>query len=391
VRVCILTATFPPYTTGGVGEVAYNLQRFLGDCGIEVSVITSGRDERKDSNVMRIPCGKTLFAPLSPAYYVTRMSKMRFDVINVQEESGMCVAPLLLANRNRTKIVTTLHTSYLQEARALRPLVVDGHTLASPSRSELMTKYLLMPLKFFGAYVDSLVSDRVIAICKQTLSDCLTEFNIPRSKMGLVYNGVDIEKFTPRIEGGSVRDEHALGDKPVILFVGRAEIRKGLFLLLWAMKGVVAELADATLLVVGAHARTESVEALLKHLDIQRNVIFAGNVPVDRLPNYYGACNLVVLPSTYEGLPLIVLEGMASGKPIVASRVGGVPEAVENGTNGILFESEDTAEMTRSILSVLRDQSTGKRMGERGRTIAEQRFAWKIIARQYLREFAALC
>jgi glycosyltransferase involved in cell wall biosynthesis len=99
---------------------------------------------------------------------------------------------------------------------------------------------------------------------------------------------------------------------------------------------------------------------------------------------------LVVLPSTYEGLPLIVLEAMASAKPIVASRVGGVPEAIEDYKNGILFESGDVSAMSKDILFLLQNDSIRARMGARGRIMAQQRFDWKIIAQQYVKEFEAL-
>jgi len=360
-------------------------------CGVDTFVITSGQTNPADTNILRIPCGKTSFVPLSATYFLRKVKKMDFDVINIQEESGLGVVPFLFARKARTKIATTLHTSYIQEAKALRPLVVGGHTLASPTRDEFVSKYLLTPVKFLGAYVDSMVSDRVIAICRKTMEDCRIEFRIPQSKMSLVYNGVDIDKFNLQVEGSVVRDFYKLRDRPVMLYVGRSEIRKGLLLLLWSLQGILSEVSDARLIVVGANMPTESMNAFLSHLGIQENVIFAGKVREDLLPQYYSACDLVVLPSTYEGLPLVVLEAMASGKPVVASRVGGVPEAVENGKNGILFESGDVAEMAKSIVFLLRNGSIRRRMGASGRRIAERKFDWGIIAKQYLKEFEDLC
>jgi glycosyltransferase involved in cell wall biosynthesis len=392
VKVCIVTSTFPPNIIGGVGEVASNLQKFLTDYGVDTYVITSGQNHlQEQACVVRIPCGKTLFTPSSTVYYLRKIRKMHFDIVNIQEESGLGIAPFLFARKSQIKLVTTLHTSYIQEAIALRSLKVGEHVLASPTRTELITKYLLTPAKFFGAFVDSIIADKVIAICRKTMEDCRADFRIPQMKMSVVYNGVDIEKFTPNVEGGIIRNLYDLRNKPAILYIGRAEIRKGLLLLLWSLKGVVAEFKDVRLIIVGGHVRTEPINALLNQLGIQGNVIFAGTVQEDILPQYYSACDIVVLPSTYEGLPLIVLEGMSSGKPIVASRVGGVPEAVQDGKNGILFEPGDVTGMTKSIVFLLQNSSMRRRFGAMSREIAKERFDWRTIARQYIKEFEALC
>lgn len=389
-KVCFLTATYPPNTTGGVGEVVYNLQKYLSSDGIQTCVITSGQSHRMHDNVIWIPCSKTSFVPSSAIFYLRKLRKMDFDVLNIQEESGLGVAPFLLARKKRTKIVTTLHTSYIQEARALRPLIVDEHRIASPTIDELMTKYLLMPLKFFGAYIDSAISHKVIAVCRKTMEDCRVEFGIAKNKMTVIHNGVDLEKFNPKVSGSAVREAYKLKDRPVILYVGRAEIRKGLFLLLLSMQKVISEVPSARLVIVGGHVRTASMDVFLNNLGIQDSVIFAGRVREDLLPQYYAASDLVVLPSTYEGLPLVVLEAMASAKPTVAARVGGVPEAIEDHENGILFEPGDVSAMSKGILLLLQNHSMRARMGSRGRTMAQQRFNWKVIARQYVREFEAL-
>lgn len=390
-KVCIVTATYPPNTVGGVSEVAYNLQKHLIECGIETVVFTSGPNHSKAGHALRTPCGKRLFVMMSLPYYLKSLRKMHFDVVNIQEENGMGIAPVLRAAKRFTKIVTTLHTSYVEEARSLRPLVVDKRVIERPTVGEHVTKYILTPPKFFGAYLDSVLSHRIIAICRKTQVDCSREFAIPETRFSVIHNGVDIERFNVKDRGHFVRAEYELGDKPVVLYVGRAEIRKGLFLLLWSLRDVMTEIPEVRLIVVGAPERTKEMESLLGQLGIRENVILAGKVPGAQLPDYYSACDITVLPSLYEGLPLVVLESMASGKPTIATKVGGVPEAVEDGGSGILFDAGNVRQMARAITFLLRDHSTRRRMGSRAREIAEKKFDWRRIAQRYKDEFELLC
>lgn len=383
----MVTSTYPPTTTGGVGEVVFNLQKNLIGLGADTHVFTCGRGNGNYPRTTRIPCGKRLFFPMSLPYYLRAIGHADFDIINIQQECGMAIAPFLLASKHRIKVVTTLHTSFQEESRALRNLVMNGKIIARPTLDEYLTKYVLVPVKLLGAKLDSKISDRIVASCMKTKEDCAREFEIPEERISVIYNGVDVARFNPKLEVNIVRDMYGLGDKPVLLWVGRGEIRKGLPFLISCLRSITTEIENLRLIVVGASERISQMNSLAARLGIRDNVIFAGRVSEALLPYYYSASDVVVLPSLYEGLPTVALEAMASGKPIVASSVGGVPEAVENNKNGILFEAEHSSQMVKSLIFLLQDDSVRKKMGKEGRAKAEKTFDWRFIARRYFEEF----
>jgi D-inositol-3-phosphate glycosyltransferase len=151
--------------------------------------------------------------------------------------------------------------------------------------------------------------------------------------------GIDLDLFYPRGREASRAELGLEKARPVILWVGRLEKLKGVDILV----GAAAQLAERefTLLVVGGDDRSRD---LLEELNAQaiaegigENVRFEGAVPHDRLPLYYSAADVVVVPSYYESFGLVAIEAMACGTPVVASRVGGLVSTVNDGVNGYLI------------------------------------------------------
>ncbi|HMK82629.1 MAG TPA: glycosyltransferase family 4 protein, partial [Candidatus Bathyarchaeia archaeon] len=147
---------------------------------------------------------------------------------------------------------------------------------------------------------------------------------------------------------------------------------------------------DVKLIIVGSKRYLAQLQSLAAYLGIQQNVIFAGPITRQELPLYYAACDIVALPSTYEGFPVVALEALASGKPVVASRVGGIPEAIKTGSNGILFEAGDISALTEGLLTLLENRTLRDDMAHNARKIAEKEYNWKQITDKYITEFQRL-
>jgi glycosyltransferase involved in cell wall biosynthesis len=389
VKVCLIVSTFEPDTIGGQGEVVLKLQKQLLEHSVEAYVLTSGLNISGYPCTVRTGSGKRLFYVASAAY-LNWIRKMKFDIINVHLESGMSLVPFLIATKCPAKIVATLHDSYLSEWRSIGRLTTFKKGTASPTVDEYVMKYLLTPVKFLGTYIDCALADRIIAVSARTRDECKTEYRIPAEKMSVIHNGVDLEEFNPQIDRTRIRNRLSLGNQPIILTVGASTIRKGIPYLLRSMASVAGKIRDAKLIVVGSMKYRRQMELLTNELGIQHNVIFPEQVERAELPFYYSACDVVAVPSISEGFPMVVLEAMASGKPVVASRVGGIPEAIQTGINGILFEPGNIPQMTHALLRLLEDDLLRKRMCLNARQIAESRYDWKQVALQYLSEFNRL-
>jgi len=177
-------------------------------------------------------------------------------------------------------------------------------------------------------------------------------------------------------------------DVPVVGFVGRLHPAKGLSYCVSAFARVVQDLSKAVLLLVGDGAERGRIEELCHKEGIDGSVLFLGHRP--DVASLMSAMDVLVLPSLREGFPRIVLEAMARAKPVVASNVGGVPEAVQDGVSGILVPPRDSARLAEGLLKLLSDKHIARQMGLRGKSRFEQYFTVELAAARYERLYQDL-
>jgi len=199
----------------------------------------------------------------------------------------------------------------------------------------------------------------------------------------ITYNGIDIEDFrdVPRTRASA----------PTILFVGGLEPRKGLEFLMLAMQRIAQEIPDVRLISVAktGFRGTDDVgwfKVLANRCQVDDKIEFYESVSEEKLKRFYGECDLLVLPSRNEGWGLSLMEAMACGKPVVATKVGGVPELVRHNIEGLLVDPCDVKGLARAIVRLLKDPELRVRLGTSG-TQRVQSFSWDRTARVVRREY----
>ncbi|OYT49379.1 hypothetical protein B6U83_02280 [Thermoplasmatales archaeon ex4484_36] len=179
----------------------------------------------------------------------------------------------------------------------------------------------------------------------------------------VIPNGVDTDRFRPR-SGIRLFD----GD-PVILYVGRLVPKKGVDNLILAMRNVLKVHRKARLIIVGKGALQKMLRSEAKLAGVESSVSFLGYVPDEELPYIYNSADVFVLPSiTGESFGIVLLEAMASGLPVVATRVGGIPEVLSG--QGVLVDPEPES-IAEGIEEALGHPTT-----------LPERFSWKNIAKR---------
>ena len=187
-------------------------------------------------------------------------------------------------------------------------------------------------------------------------------------KLRVVHCGVDVSLFdlAERRDG-----ERALE----ILTVGRVVPVKGQSLLVESVAALRERGVEATLTIVGDGPELPALRALAAGLGVADRVRFEGAVGQDEIRGYYERADVFALPSFAEGLPVVLIEAMATGHPVVASRMTGVPELVEEGVSGLLVVPGDGADLTRALERLLREPAARRReMGRAGRAKVEAEF-----------------
>jgi glycosyltransferase involved in cell wall biosynthesis len=178
----------------------------------------------------------------------------------------------------------------------------------------------------------------------------------------VIPNAVDV--------AGALRSSPAQRERPLILAVGRLKAPKDFPTLIRALSSLEPDSFEAV--IVGDGPDRPRLEEEIEALGLEGRVRLAGERR--DVPQLLAAADVFVLPSTSEGLPVSVLEAMAAGVPVVASRVGGVPEQVSDGETGLLVEPGDLDELATALARLIAEPSLRRRLGAAGRARAEQAF-----------------
>lgn len=179
------------------------------------------------------------------------------------------------------------------------------------------------------------------------------------------------------------------GESPCILFVGRISERKNVLGLLRAFRLVKQKIPDATLRLGGSPDEPYLLECrnyMLEH-GLEQSVHFLGNLNRDALRQELSGARCLALVAHQETAPMVVEEAMAAGVPVVASRLCGLPYMIEEGKSGFLVNPSDESEIAARLIDVLDDVAQGRRMGCRGREIAQDRFHAVAVAKKTLEAY----
>ena len=226
----------------------------------------------------------------------------------------------------------------------------------------------------------------IVTISNYSLEKIQKYYNIEQSKVRIVPNGVDIEKFKP-MDTKPVRQKFGLGNELCVLFVGSLIPRKGVPFLVEAAKKVVKDQSDTKFLIVGDGPQRNQLSDSLKTANLSDNFKFLGNLKDNLLPEVYNCADVFVLPSIQEGQGIVLLEAQASGKPVIAFDVGGVNEAIQNQETGFLVKRGNINALADALLKLLTDKALREKMGSNGRRFVSENYTWDICAQKMLKVY----
>ncbi|WP_053662184.1 glycogen synthase [Streptomyces sp. MMG1121] len=231
-------------------------------------------------------------------------------------------------------------------------------------------------------------ADAVIAVSGAMREDILTCYPaLDPAKVHVVHNGIDTRLYRPD-HGTDALLRHGIDpDRPYVLFVGRITRQKGVPHLLRAVRDI--DPGAQVVLCAGTPDTPEidrEFRALFEELSRVRAGVFwiPQMLPRAEVVQLLTRAAVFVCPSVYEPLGIVNLEAMACGTPVVASRVGGIPEVVADGGTGLLVDVDDGFEpgLARALDEVLGDPAAARRLGEAGRVRAAGEFGWDAVARR---------
>lgn len=371
-NILLLNYEFPPLG-GGASKATYHMAIELVRLGHTVTVLTSRAANQPSEEMIE---GVTV-------YRVTSWRRGIHDcgVIGAFTYILFALPKLrLLLKRNDYDVLhyffslpTGLLTLYSHAIRD-RPYILSlrGSDVPDYDPSNQVLQLLHRPLRPLTRYIWRQ------AECTIALSNAFRQLawdTAPDQSLDVIYNGIDTQFYKPmarqRSDGTHVR----------LLCVSRLIKRKGLNYLIDAL--VMLSEAPIELDIVGTGNFEKSLKAQVEKADLGNRIRFLGFRPPHELRELYNRADIFILPSLAESFGMVLLEAMSCGLPIIASNVGGIPEIVTDGENGILVQHACPNELAGAIERLVNDRLLRQQMTQNNLAKIHAMFEWKSIARQY--------
>lgn len=363
---------FPPERVGGVGEFVARLHEALLAAGHESLVVTRGR--ASSATVRRIARTKLGWF-LGTALWASRAA--RCDVVHCQSGEALPVMLGLALRRRRAPILVTFHVGYREVAASLAPYTLAGRRFAGGLAARLVSTAVACAHRTVDRCAAALADD-VAAVSASSARDALGARHAARAHV--IHSGLPPLR-APRGSAPHVE----------LLYVGTSGHRKRVNALPYVLAQVRREIPGARLRIVGfTLAKTPELAALFAEQGLIKAVEALGVLPSSEIPAHYASADVLVVPSAYEGLPLVLLEAMQCGLAVVATRVSGNPEAIEDGRNGFLVELDEPTAMARRCVELLRDPELRGRLAAAARATVAERFDMQRQLRAYLDLYESL-
>jgi glycosyltransferase involved in cell wall biosynthesis len=286
-----------------------------------------------------------------------------------------------LVRQRRPDIVHT----HLYRADVAGALVTGSQnvplTISTVHNVDIDNSYRLFRRLILWAYKRA---DRVIAISEAVRSELCRKLGLPPERVVTIHYGLDANSW------GSPLPSRRMANAPVIGTIGRLAHQKGQDLLLEAFASVVRQCPGSRLVLVGHddEGLRPYLEQLARRLGLSEAVEFRGFA--DDVRPVLAQMDVFVLPSRWEGFGLVLLEAMAAARPVVATRVGPIPEIVVDQTTGYLVESGNRDALSRAIVKLIRQPQVARSMGQAGRRRVTDVFGSDRMARRTVRLYEDL-
>jgi len=398
----MLTSSYPKFRGDTTAPFIESIATHIAAQGVETHVVLPEHRELKRGAVEdSVHFYPYRYAPRSAWTLWGYAEALRADV--KLKRGVYALAPLALASSFQKMMQLT--------AREPFDLIHAHWVLPNAPAAALVARYRKLPLviSMHGSDVFMAEKNRAfgaaarwcfaraaqLTACSDELMQRALALGADENKIEWIPYGADAKAFQVHpADAQRVRAQLHLQDGDVlILAVGRMVYKKGFEFLIAAMPRVLERAPRARLALVGYGDLRAALENQARALGLNGQIVFAGRVPREQIPAYFGAADIVSVPSVrddagnVDGLPNVLLEGMAAGKAIVASNLAGFPDVIADGINGVLVPEKDSVALADALTQLARDDALRARLGAAARVQVHENLNWENVARKFIRVY----
>lgn len=371
-RICVITDIYP--SIGNLqGIFVHELCRQLVDLNCQVHVVTSTKNSNSSLRIIEGVHIHSLnsfrsFLPFVVLKVIKTVKKYQIDVLHAHFTFPGGLIGAITRKITSTPLIVTVHGYDTTCIRNIRYGLI-----CNPVLRKIVKKTLK-------------IADKIIAVSK-SVNKRINQLKVRNNKVKVIYNGVDLKRFCLSREvlerSNMLKHNKNWTDKKIILNVGSLEPVKGQKYLIEAMIDVIKEFPNSLLLICGDGPLKKDLQELTNRCGLQDHIKLTGTIHPTVMPLYYAIADVFVLSSIIEGHPISLLEAMAYSNPIVATKVGGIPETIKTQKNGLLVEKQNPHKLTEAICTVLRDKKLAEAIGRNAGELIKN-FSLDIQAKQVL-------
>ncbi len=410
-RIGFFVWEYPPKLVGGLGTYAEYIAREFVELGHDVSVFTLNPGDLKTREVLKgVEVHRPLIADASNIFPMFVADDLKRWGTNIRFFNDIFIHNILSATKFINDLIKKEDYSFdivcvhdwLSSVAGLIikneteiPVVFHVHS-TEWGRSGQQGSRVVSHLEWATAQE----ADRIITV-SHAMRDDLTRHGWPRSKISVVWNGVDPERYNPKnckpgdIE--KIREKYGIQkDWKMLLFLGRLTWVKSVRNLVQAMPIVLEEYPKTKLVILGKGEEQKDIVETASRLGVKDKIIYRFEfVPEDERILHYAAADVCIFPSVYEPFGIVSLEAMAMAKPVVVGAQGVIgfrEQVVSSGQNqsGIHVNGGDPADIAWGIKETLKDPQRAKAWGKNGRKRVLEYFTWRKAAEQTLEIYKSL-
>ncbi len=396
IRVAMVArAVFPLHGYGGIERHVYHLTKYLTQLGVVITLYVQSPPTNATPGDLRPHAIETLrydyTSPILPPngvigrqinfpIYSWRVGRRvarhvlhgDFDVVHTQ---GLCAFGYAITRHRDPRLQTT-------------PFVANPHGMEEFRTPDRVKWLAYAPFRFLYAYGHR-QADRAIATDSCTKDDLPRYLGVNPDRVVVIPSAIDVAECLSQVRSElrtALRFRLGLtSGNPILLSVGRLEPNKGFDVLIAALARLQDELPpNWRWLLVGSGSARTALEQQIREAGIAEHTVLVGRLSDEELHSLYEEIDLFVHPTRYEGSSLVTLEAMIHRRPVVASAIGGIPDKVFPGRNGLLVKPGDVDDLTAQLRAALAARAQWSEWGAESERIVRSTFDWPVVARQTL-------
>jgi len=382
--VLMLSWEFPPRVIGGISSHVSDLSVALARKGLSLHVVTCdfpGAPDYEEMNGVHVYRFDS-YKPSAPGFLSW--------VFSMNQDMAQRAMEAIDSHHGRVDVIHAHDWLVANAAIGLRDqygasLVSTVHSTEAGRRGGIQNDYQRTINEVERNLINQ--SSGVICCSNYMAGQISNAFGVPREKLHVIRNGVNVSRFDIKIDVPFVRRRYAEPNEKIVLYVGRLVHEKGVHVLIGAAHEVLGVIPNVKFIIVGEGGAREYLLREASYFGVADRVLFMGFVEEKTLTSIYRVSDVAVVPSLYEPFGITALEAMAAKVPLVASDTGGLTEIVEHDKTGVKVYPDNSDSLAWGILRVLGDQAYAETIRENAYQKVVKVFDWNTIADETIAEY----